>query len=108
MNLSIYLLLTCACAYSYNAWQDLFETMGQFVDGLKFSGGSHSLMPKSSIKEVIDMAHKHDVYVSTGDWAEHLLRKDPSAPRSTGKEAAPVLVFVCYGYILLENGEIWI
>jgi len=71
--------------------------MGQFVDGLIFSGGSHSLMPKPSIKEVIDMAHKHDVYVSTGDWAEHLLRKDPSAP---------VLVFVCYGYILLENGEI--
>ena len=53
--------------------------MGQFVDGLKFSGGSHSLMPKSLIKEVIDMAHQHNVYVSTGDWAEHLLRKGPSA-----------------------------
>ncbi|XP_011003393.1 PREDICTED: uncharacterized protein LOC105110151 isoform X2 [Populus euphratica] len=79
LNLSLYLLLTCACAYSYNAWQDVFETTGQFVDGLKFSGGSHSLMPKSSIKEVIDMAHKHDVYVSTGDWAEHLLRKGPSS-----------------------------
>ncbi|KAL9392628.1 hypothetical protein Peur_016548 [Populus x canadensis] len=64
---------------SQNMLQNVFETMGQFVDGLKFSGGSHSLMPKSSIKEVIDMAHKHDVYVSTGDWAEHLLRKDPSS-----------------------------
>ncbi|XP_011003395.1 PREDICTED: uncharacterized protein LOC105110151 isoform X4 [Populus euphratica] len=64
---------------SQNMLQDVFETTGQFVDGLKFSGGSHSLMPKSSIKEVIDMAHKHDVYVSTGDWAEHLLRKGPSS-----------------------------
>ena len=53
--------------------------MGQFVDGLKFAGGSHSLMPKSYIKEVTNMAHKHNVYVSTGDWAEHLIRKDPSA-----------------------------
>lgn len=53
--------------------------MGQFVDGLKFAGGSHSLMPKSYIKEVTDMAHKHNVYVSSGDWAEHLLRKGPSA-----------------------------
>ncbi|XP_065879728.1 protein HEAT-STRESS-ASSOCIATED 32 [Euphorbia lathyris] len=59
--------------------QDVFESMGQFVDGLKFSGGSHSLMPKSLVKEVIDMAHQHDVYVSTGDWAEHLLHKGPSA-----------------------------
>lgn len=58
-----------------NVLQDIFESMGQFVDGLKFSGGSHSLMPKDFIKEVTSMAHKHDVYVSTGDWAEHLLRR---------------------------------
>ncbi|KAK6917391.1 (2R)-phospho-3-sulfolactate synthase, ComA [Dillenia turbinata] len=64
---------------SQNLLQDIFESMGQFVDGLKFSGGSHSLMPKSFIKEVTDMAHKHSIYVSTGDWAEHLLRKGPSS-----------------------------
>uniref|UniRef100_A0A5B7BH65 Phosphosulfolactate synthase n=1 Tax=Davidia involucrata TaxID=16924 RepID=A0A5B7BH65_DAVIN len=64
---------------SQNLLQDIFESMGQFVDGLKFTGGSHSLMPKDYIKEVTSMAHKHNVYVSTGDWAEHLLRKGPSA-----------------------------
>ncbi|KAF8414064.1 hypothetical protein HHK36_002063 [Tetracentron sinense] len=53
--------------------------MGQFVDGLKFSGGSHSLMPKTFIKEVTEMAHRHDVYVSTGDWAEHLIHRGPSS-----------------------------
>lgn len=62
--------------YHYQ-WQDIFESMGQFVDGLKFSGGSHSLMPKSFIKEIIDLAHQHDVYVSTGDWGEHEVRKGP-------------------------------
>lgn len=62
-----------------NLVQDIFESMGHFVDGLKFSGGSHSLMPKAYIKEVTNMAHKHNVYVSTGDWAEHLLHKGPSA-----------------------------
>ncbi|KAG8385686.1 hypothetical protein BUALT_Bualt03G0070900 [Buddleja alternifolia] len=67
--------------FSQNLLQDVFESMGQFVDGLKFAGGSHSLMPKSYIKEVTSMAHKHNVYVSTGDWAEHLLRKGPSAFR---------------------------
>lgn len=64
---------------SQNLLQDAFESMGQFVDGLKFSGGSHSLMSKSYIKEVTNMAHKHDVYVSTGDWAEHVLRQGPSS-----------------------------
>lgn len=59
--------------------QDVFKSMGQFVDGLKFSGGSHSLLPKTFIREVTDMAHKHDVYVSTGGWGEHLLHKGPSA-----------------------------
>lgn len=53
--------------------------MGQFVDGLKFSGGSNSLIPKSFIKQAIEMAHEHGVYVSTGDWAEHMLRSGPSA-----------------------------
>ncbi|KAG0449915.1 hypothetical protein HPP92_027153 [Vanilla planifolia] len=59
--------------------QDILESMGQFVDGLKFSGGSHSLMPNTFIKEITDLAHRHNVYVSTGDWAEHLLRKGPVA-----------------------------
>lgn len=59
--------------------QDILESMGQFVDGLKFTGGSHSLMPKTFIKEITDMAHRHNVYVSTGDWAEHLLREGPGA-----------------------------
>ncbi|XP_042487111.1 protein HEAT-STRESS-ASSOCIATED 32 [Macadamia integrifolia] len=64
---------------SQNVLQEILESMGQFVDGLKFSGGSDSLMPKQFIKEITDMAHRHDVYVSTGDWAEHLLRKGPSS-----------------------------
>ncbi|KAJ0017752.1 hypothetical protein Pint_10844 [Pistacia integerrima] len=62
-----------------NVLEDIFESMGHFVDGLKLAGGSHSLMSKSVIKEMIEMAHKHDVYVSTGDWAEHLFRSGPSA-----------------------------
>ncbi|XP_020103650.1 protein HEAT-STRESS-ASSOCIATED 32 isoform X1 [Ananas comosus] len=63
----------------HDALQETLETMGEFVDGLKFAGGSHSLMPKAFIKEITDLAHRHDVYVSTGDWAEHLLRKGPSS-----------------------------
>ncbi|XP_042027887.1 protein HEAT-STRESS-ASSOCIATED 32-like isoform X4 [Salvia splendens] len=65
--------------FSQNLLQDVFDSMGQFVDGLKFAGGSHSLIPKSYIKEMTNLAHKHNVYVSTGDWAEYLQRGGPSA-----------------------------
>ncbi|KAL4883676.1 hypothetical protein BJY04DRAFT_226387 [Aspergillus karnatakaensis] len=59
---------------------DVLETMGTHVDGLKFAGGSFSLFPEKQLKELLDLAHEHDVYVSTGGWAEHLLtHPDPNA-----------------------------
>ncbi|KAK2383244.1 Protein HEAT-STRESS-ASSOCIATED 32 [Trifolium repens] len=65
--------------FNHNVLQDIFESMGDCVDGLKFCGGSDSLMSKDFIKQVIDTAHQHDVYVSTGDWAEHMIHhKGPS------------------------------
>jgi hypothetical protein len=36
-------------------------------------------MGKELVREITDLAHKHDIYVSTGDWAEHLLRQGPSS-----------------------------
>ncbi|XP_042375571.1 protein HEAT-STRESS-ASSOCIATED 32 [Zingiber officinale] len=67
------------CLVGRQAFEEILESMGEFVDGLKFSGGSHSLMPNDFIKEITDLAHKHNIYVSTGDWAEHLLRKGSSS-----------------------------
>ena len=52
---------------------DILKTMGRFVDGLKFAGGSFALMPRSQVKALIDLAHQYDVYVSTGGWIEHVL-----------------------------------
>ncbi|XP_006656391.1 protein HEAT-STRESS-ASSOCIATED 32 [Oryza brachyantha] len=61
-----------------HALQEILDSLSPFVDGLKFTGGSHSLMGKELVREITDLAHKHDIYVSTGDWAEHLLRQGPS------------------------------
>jgi len=36
-------------------------------------------MGKELVRVITDLAHKHDIYVSTGDWAEHLLRQGPSS-----------------------------
>src|SRR6266511_4607151 len=61
--------------------EDLFETMGAYVDSLKFAGGSFTLMPKQSVKEIIDLCHKHDVLVSTGGFIERVLAQGGDAVR---------------------------
>jgi phosphosulfolactate synthase (CoM biosynthesis protein A) len=52
---------------------DVLETMGHHVDGLKFAGSSFSLFPENNLRELIDLAHDHGVYVSTGGWMEHII-----------------------------------
>jgi phosphosulfolactate synthase (CoM biosynthesis protein A) len=46
--------------------EDLFETMGAYVDSLKFAGGSFTLMPEGALREIVDLCHKHEVLVSSG------------------------------------------
>jgi len=52
---------------------DTLALAGPWVDGLKFSGGAFTLMPTKAVQEMIDIAHKNDVYVSTGGFVEHVL-----------------------------------
>jgi phosphosulfolactate synthase (CoM biosynthesis protein A) len=59
--------------------QDVLETMGAYVDTLKFAGGSFSLMPRSAVKELIDLCHTFAVKVSTGGFIEHVLTLGPDA-----------------------------
>src|SRR3989449_4450298 len=54
--------------------EDLFETMGNYVDSLKFAGGSFTLMPERAVRDIVDLCHKHDVFVSTGGFIWRRLR----------------------------------
>src|SRR6266705_397191 len=61
--------------------EDLFETMGNYIDSLKFAGGSFTLMPQKALREIVDLCHKHDVLVSTGGFIERVLPQGSSAVR---------------------------
>lgn len=76
--------------------QDVLETMGNYIDSLKFAGGSFSLMPRVALKELIDLCHSHDVMVSTGGFIEHVL--------TLGKEAVEQYIRECkdIGFDILE------
>ncbi|KAI6125534.1 sulfonate biosynthesis enzyme [Pisolithus croceorrhizus] len=60
-------------AYGKRHLQDVLETMSHHIDGLKFAGGSFSLLPERALVEMIELAHEYDVYVSTGGFIEHVL-----------------------------------
>lgn len=59
--------------------EDILETMGAYVDVLKFAGGSFSLMPRKAVKELLDLCHRYNVLVSTGGFIEHVLTLGPQA-----------------------------
>ncbi|TFY83731.1 hypothetical protein EWM64_g276 [Hericium alpestre] len=52
---------------------ELLSDWGEYVDGIKFAGGSFSLMPEERLKDLIEVAHKHGCYVSTGGYIERVL-----------------------------------
>ena len=58
---------------------DVLETMGSYVDSLKFAGGSFTLMPRRPLAELIELCHRHDVTVSTGGFIERVLTQGPDA-----------------------------
>ena len=61
------------------ALQDILETMGTWVDTLKFAGGSFTLMPEAALAELIALCHEHGVLVSTGGFMERVLTQGRGA-----------------------------
>jgi phosphosulfolactate synthase (CoM biosynthesis protein A) len=59
--------------------QDVLETMGEYVDSLKFAGGSFTLMPRPALAELLNRCHEHDVLVSTGGFLEYVLTQGADA-----------------------------
>ncbi|KAG8944665.1 hypothetical protein FRC04_001629 [Tulasnella sp. 424] len=58
---------------TYTYLNELLSDWGEFVDGVKFAGGSFSLMPQDRLKALIDMVHSHGCYVSTGGFIERVI-----------------------------------
>jgi phosphosulfolactate synthase (CoM biosynthesis protein A) len=88
--------------------EDLFETMGNYVDALKFAGGSFSLMPRQVLKELISLCHEHHVLVSTGGFIEHVLTQGSDAVNryiTECKEVGFDIVEVSSGFITLPADD---
>src|SRR6266542_1660916 len=52
---------------------DVLESAGEFIDHLKFAGGSFTLLPDEVLSQTIALCHQHQVAVSTGGFIERVL-----------------------------------
>jgi phosphosulfolactate synthase (CoM biosynthesis protein A) len=59
-------------------FEDLLELAAPYLDGVKFPGGSFTLIPRPTLRRMIELAHVHDMEVSTGGFLEWMLMKDPT------------------------------
>src|SRR2546429_9498704 len=87
---------------------DVLETMGAYVDALKFAGGSFSLMPRTAVKELIDLCHSHDVLVSTGGFIEHVLTQGPDAVNAYIDECKTLgfdIIEISSGFIIIPSDD---
>ena len=88
--------------------EDVLETMGTYIDVLKFAGGSFSLMPRKAVKELLDLCHRHDVMVSTGGFIEHVLTQGPEAVNWYVEECKEIgfdIIEVSSGFITIPTDD---
>src|SRR5262249_23007632 len=66
--------------------EDVLETMSEHIDSMKLAGGSFTLMPRERLREIIDLAHRYGVLVSTGGFIERVLAQNPASVPAYIKE----------------------
>jgi phosphosulfolactate synthase (CoM biosynthesis protein A) len=88
--------------------EDLFEMMDNYVDSLKFAGGSFTLMPERAVREIVDLCHKNDVLVSTGGFIERVLVQGGEAVRQYVKECKKLgfdIIEISAGFVSIPTDD---
>ncbi|WP_135825324.1 phosphosulfolactate synthase [Halorussus ruber] len=89
--------------------RDILDTMGEYVDIYKFSGGSFALMPEEAVTELIETCHEYDVQVSTGGFVESVLVRDHDHVEEYVEEAAELgfdIVEISSGFIAIDADDL--
>lgn len=93
-----------------NYLEDVLSTMAPYIDSLKFAGGSFSLIPEKKLREIIELAHRHNVRVSTGGFIEYVLTQGVEAVNryiDTCKTLGFDIIEISSGFITIST-EDWL
>jgi phosphosulfolactate synthase (CoM biosynthesis protein A) len=89
--------------------EDLLETMGAYVDTLKYAGGSFALMPRKAVRALNDVCHEHAVEVSTGGFLEYVLTQRGDAVQQYLEECRELgfdIVEISSGFVTLPVDDL--
>jgi phosphosulfolactate synthase (CoM biosynthesis protein A) len=89
--------------------EDLFETMGAYVDTLKYAGGSFALMPREAVRALNEVCHEHEIEVSTGGFLEYVLAQRGDAVARYLEECRELgfdIVEISSGFVTLPGDDL--
>ncbi len=89
--------------------EDLLETMGGYVDTLKYAGGSFALMPREAVRALNEVCHEHEVEVSTGGFLEYVLTQRGDAVQQYLAECRELgfdIVEISSGFVTLPVDDL--
>ena len=88
---------------------DVLETMGTYIDTLKYAGGSFALMPRETVHALNELCHEHEVAVSTGGFLEHVLAQRGDAVARYLEESRELgfdIVEISTGFVTLPADDL--
>ena len=91
-----------------NYFEDLLRTVGNYIDSIKFAGGSFTLMPPDEVKAINDLAHEYGVMVSTGGFIEHVIPQGKDAVKNyieTSRDLGFDIIEISAGFISLPTDD---
>lgn len=89
-------------------FRDILESMGNYVDSIKYAGGSFTLMNPKKIRKINDLAHEYGVMISTGGFMEYVLTQGKEAVRKyihDVKEMGFDIIEISTGFISLSTDD---
>lgn len=94
--------------FGLSYFRDILGTSGNYVDSIKFAGGSFTFMNPEKIKEINELAHQYGVLVSTGGFIEYVLTKGKDAVKKYIKECKELgfdIIEISTGFISIPTDD---
>lgn len=94
--------------FGMSYFKDILEMSGNWVDSIKFAGGSFTFMNPEKIKEMNELAHQYGVLVSTGGFMEYVLTNGKDAVKKYIRDVKNLgfdIIEISTGFISIPTSD---